>query len=65
MVSLSQKLEIGGKRKLRTDVAKKEENSLSLKAQTAIWNITAQTKKAFFDLLTAQDELNLAKKSLK
>ena len=64
MVSLSQKLEIGGKRKLRTDVAKKEENILSLEEQTAIWNITAQTKKAFFDLLTAQDELNLAKKTV-
>ena len=36
MVSLSQKLEIGGKRKLKTDVAKKEENILSLEAQTAI-----------------------------
>lgn len=64
MVSLSQKLEIGGKRGLRTDVAKKEGNILSLEAQTAIWNITAQTKKAFFDLLTAQDELNLAKKTV-
>jgi len=64
MVSLSQKLEIGGKRGLRTDVAKKEKNILSLEAQTAIWNITAQTKKAFFDLLTAQNELNLAKKTV-
>lgn len=64
MVSLSQKLEIGGKRGLRTDVAKKEKNILSLEVQTAIWNITAQTKKAFFDLLTAQDELNLAKKTV-
>lgn len=64
MVSLSQKLEIGGKRGLRTDVAKKENNILSFEIQTAIWNITAQTKKAFFDLLTAQDELNLAKKNV-
>lgn len=64
MVSLSQKLEIGGKRGLRIDVAKKEENILSLEAQTTTWNITAQTKKAFFDLLTAQDELDLAKKTV-
>ncbi|MBM4054399.1 MAG: TolC family protein [Planctomycetes bacterium] len=64
MVSLSQKLEIGGKRGLRTDVAKKEKNILNLETQTAILNITAQTKKAFFDLLTAQDELNLAKKNV-
>ncbi|GJQ50691.1 heavy metal RND efflux outer membrane protein, CzcC family [Candidatus Kuenenia stuttgartiensis] len=64
MVSLSQKLEIGGKRGLRTDVAKKEKNILSFDVQTTIWNITAQTKKAFFDLLTAQDELNLAKKTV-
>ena len=42
----------------------KGKNILSLDAQTAIWNITAQTKKAFFDLLTAQDELNLAKKTV-
>ncbi|MCF6150683.1 MAG: TolC family protein, partial [Candidatus Kuenenia sp.] len=64
MVSLSQRLEIGGKRGLRTDVAKKEENILNLELQTAIWNITAQAKKAFFDLLTAQDKLNLAKKTV-
>lgn len=64
MVSLSQKLEIGGKRGLRTDVAKKEKTILGLDVQTAIWNITAKTKKAFFDLLTAQDELNLAKKTV-
>ena len=64
MVSLSQKLEIGGKRGLRTDVAKKQKNILNLDTQTAIWDITAKTKKAFFDLLTEQDELNLAKKNV-
>ncbi len=64
MVSLSQKLEIGGKRGLRTEAAKKEKNILGLDVQTAIWNITAKTKKAFFDLLTEQDELNLAKKNV-
>ncbi len=63
MVSLSQKLELGGKRRLRTDVAKKQKNILDLDTQTTIWNIRAMTKKAFFDLLTAQDELNLAKKN--
>jgi len=63
MVSLSQKLELGGKRRLRTDVAKKQKNIFDLDTQTTIWNIRAMTKKAFFDLLTAQDELNLAKKN--
>lgn len=64
MVSLSQKLELGGKRRLRTDAAKKQKNILNLDTQTAIRNITAKTKKAFFDLPTAQDELNLAKKNV-
>ncbi|MGR3317394.1 MAG: TolC family protein [Candidatus Anammoxibacter sp.] len=64
MVSLSQKLELGGKRRLRTDAAKKQKNILNLDTQTAIWNITAKTKKAFFDLLTAQDELNLARNNV-
>ncbi|MGR3176848.1 MAG: TolC family protein, partial [Candidatus Anammoxibacter sp.] len=64
MVSLSQKLELGGKRRLRTDAAKKQKNILNLDTQAAIWNITAKTKKAFFDLLTARDELNLARNNV-
>lgn len=64
MISLSQKLEIGGKRRLRTEVAIKEKGILELDLQIMIMNITAQTKKAFFDVITAQDELNLAKKNV-
>ncbi|HDY68588.1 hypothetical protein LCGC14_1257580 [marine sediment metagenome] len=64
MISLSQKLEIGGKRRLRTEVAIKEKGILELDLQIMIMNITAQTKKAFFDVITAQDELNLAKETV-
>jgi cobalt-zinc-cadmium efflux system outer membrane protein len=64
MVSLSQKLETGGKRRLRTEVAIKEKGILELNLQIMITSITAQAKKAFFDVITAQDELNLAKKNV-
>ena len=64
MVSLSQKIELGGKRKLRTEAAKKKKNILNLDTQTTIWNITAKTKKAFFNLLTSQENLKLAQKNV-
>lgn len=61
MVSLSQKFEIGGKRGIRTDVAKKEKSILDLNLQTAVKTIAAETKKAFFDVITSQNELKLSK----
>ena len=54
-VALFQKLETGGKRKLRVK---------ALDLQTAIADITAQVKKSFFNVLTAQDELKFAKETL-
>ncbi len=65
MVSLSQKFEIGGKRGLRTDVAEKEKSILDLELQTVVRSITAKTKKAFFEAVTSQDRLKLAKVSVK
>ena len=64
MVSLSQKIEIGGKRKLRGDVAKQKKDILEIDMQTAIRDITAQTKKAFFDVIISKDKLSLAKKNV-
>ena len=64
MVSLSQRLEIGGKRRLRTGVAKKEKDILGLDLLITIADITAKVKKAFFDALTSQDELEFAKEAL-
>ncbi len=61
MISLSQKFEIGGKRGLRTDVAKKKKGVLYFNLQTAIKEMGAETKKAYFNVITSQDELNLAK----
>ncbi len=63
-VSLSQKLEIGGKRKLRTEVAKKEKGILELDLQITIMDIIAKVKKVFFDVLTAQDKLKLARETV-
>jgi len=64
MVSLSQKLEIGGKRKLRTKVARKEKGVLELDFQTTVADITAKVKKAFFKVLTVQDELKFAEETV-
>ncbi len=61
MVSLSQKFEIGGKRRIRTDAAKKEKSILDFDLQTTIKDITAETKKAYFEVITSQDGLKLAK----
>lgn len=63
-VALFQKLETGGKRKLRVQVAKKEKNVLELDLQTTLADITAKVRKAFFNALTAQDELKLANETL-
>ena len=57
MVSLSQKLEIGGKRRLRVEAANKEKEIFALDIQIAIANVTAEVKKAFFDVLTTQDKI--------
>ncbi|ODS31707.1 MAG: heavy metal efflux pump protein CzcC [Candidatus Scalindua rubra] len=64
MVSLSQKLEIGGKRRLRIKVAKKEKDVMELDLQTTVADITAKVKKAFFNVLTAQDELKFAEETV-
>ena len=64
MISLSQKLEIGGKRRLRTEVANEEKNIIELDLHVSIANITAKVKKAFYDVLTAQDKHKLASESV-
>ena len=64
-VALYQKLETGGKRKLRVKAAEKEKNVLELDLQTTLAEIKAKVRKAFFNVLTAQDELKLAKETLK
>jgi outer membrane protein, heavy metal efflux system len=63
-VALFQKLETGGKRGLRIKAAEKEKNILDLDLQTTVADITAKVKKAFFDVLTAQDGLKFAKENV-
>ena len=63
-VALFQKLETGGKRKLRVKAAKKEKNVIEMDLQTTIIEITAKVKKSFFNILTVQDELKFAKETL-
>ena len=63
-VALFQKLETGGKRKLRVKAAEKEKRVMEMDLQTTIADITAKVKKSFFKALTAQDELKFAKETL-
>ena len=63
-VALFQKLETGGKRKLRVKAAKKEKRVVELDLQTAIAEITAKVKNGYFNVLTAQDKLKFAKETL-
>jgi cobalt-zinc-cadmium efflux system outer membrane protein len=63
-VDLIQKLETGGKRKLRVKTAKKEKKVMEMDLQTTIADVTAKVKKSFFNVLTAQEELKFAKETL-
>jgi cobalt-zinc-cadmium efflux system outer membrane protein len=63
-VALFQKLETGGKRKLRVKVAEKEKRVMEMDLQTTTADITAKVKKSFFNILTAQDELIYAEETL-
>ncbi len=63
-VALYQKLETGGKRKLRVKAAEKEKKVMELVYKTTIADITAKVKKSFFNVLTAQDELKFAEETL-
>ena len=53
-VALSQKLETGGKRKLRVKAARKEKKVMEMDLQTTIADITAKVKKSFFNVLTTE-----------
>lgn len=63
-VALYQKLETGGKRKLRVKAAEKEKKVLELDLQTTLADITTKVKKAYFNVLTGQDELKFAKENV-
>ena len=63
-VALYQKLETGGKRKLRVKAAEKEKKIMELDLQTTIADITANVKKSFFNVLTTQEEFKFAKETL-
>jgi cobalt-zinc-cadmium efflux system outer membrane protein len=63
-VDLIQKLETGGKRKLRVKAAEKEKKVMEFDLLTTIADITAKAKKSFFYVLTAQDELKFAEETL-
>ncbi|WP_162532284.1 TolC family protein [Candidatus Scalindua japonica] len=63
-VALFQKLETGGKRKLRVKAAKKEKKVMEMDLQATITDTRAKVKKSFFNVLTAQDELKFAEETL-
>ena len=63
-VALFQKLETGGKRKLRVKAAEKEKKVMEMDLQTTIADITAQVKTSFFNVLTTQEELKFAEETL-
>ncbi len=63
-VALLQKLETGGKRKLRVKAAEKEKKVIEMDLQTTIADITAKVKKSFFNVLTKQEELKFAEETL-
>lgn len=63
-VSLTQKIEVGGKRKLRKNLAKKQQSIVDLDLRNTARNITADTRKVFFEVLTAQDKLQLANETV-
>lgn len=63
-VDLIQKLETGGKRKLRVKAAEKEKKVMEFDLLTTIADITAKVKTAYFNVLTKQDELKFAEETL-
>lgn len=63
-IALFQKLETGGKRRLRVKAAEKEKKVMEMDLQTTTADITAKVKKSFFNILTAQDELIYAEETL-
>ncbi|MDR4503284.1 MAG: TolC family protein [Candidatus Scalindua sp.] len=63
-VDVIQKLETGGKRKLRVRAAEKEKKVMEFDLLTTIADITANVKKSFFNVLTKQDELKFAEETL-
>ncbi len=63
-VALFQKLETGGKRKLRIKAAEKEKTVMELNLQTTVADITAKVKKSFFNVLTTHEELKFAEEAL-
>jgi cobalt-zinc-cadmium efflux system outer membrane protein len=63
-VALFQKLETGGKRKLRVKAAEKEKRVMEMDLQSTIANITAKVKKSFFNVLTTHEELKFAEEAL-
>ena len=63
-IALFQKLETGGKRKLRVKAAKKEKKVMEMDLQTTIADITAKVKTSFFNVLTTQEELKFAEETL-
>ncbi|NOR64465.1 MAG: hypothetical protein GQ468_00430 [Candidatus Scalindua sp.] len=63
-VALFQKLETGGKRKLRVKAAENEKRVMEMDLQSTIANITAKVKKSFFNVLTTHEELKFAEEAL-
>jgi len=63
-VALFQKLETGGKRKLRVKAAENEKRVMEMDLQSTIANITAKVKKSFFNVLTTHEELKFAEETL-
>lgn len=61
---ISQLFETGGKRSLRTEVAKKEKTVVELEYETLALNIESKTKQAFYEVLAAKEGLKIAEGTL-
>lgn len=60
-LSLSQVIELGGKRRLRTDVASMDREMLSVERQAQQLDVLAEVARRFIALVAAQDRVALAK----
>ncbi|MGR3311502.1 MAG: TolC family protein [Candidatus Brocadiales bacterium] len=63
-LSVSQLFETGGKRRLRTEAAKKEKTVVELEYETLALNIVGKTKRAFYEVLAAKEGLKITKETL-
>ncbi|HLG28905.1 MAG TPA: TolC family protein [Candidatus Brocadiales bacterium] len=63
-LGIGQLFETGGKRRLRTEVARKEKTVAEFEYETLALNIESETKRAFYEVLAAREGLKITEETL-